>query len=147
VARHLHASKSRLLWTFSGGESNWHFLSTITCVLSIQMDHMSPFETFMFQAFQWCKEILNPMNFDLWNYSMKIQDSIGAPTPKVGVHLGMCVFIPSHIPSHSWKCKCDYQVALLTCTLPCLCLGREPKAKVVTCHIWSFSLHIYSNGG
>jgi hypothetical protein len=26
----------------------------------------------------------------------KIQDSIGTPTPKVGVELGVCEFIPSH---------------------------------------------------
>ncbi len=36
------------------------------------------------------------MNFDLWNLFLKIQESIQTPTPKVGAHLGMCGFIPSH---------------------------------------------------
>jgi len=39
------------------------------------------------------------MNFDPCNYSLKIQKSIGTPTPKVGAHLGMCGFIPSHLPT------------------------------------------------
>jgi hypothetical protein len=36
------------------------------------------------------------MNFDLSTYSLKIQESIETPTPKVGVHLGMCGLTPSH---------------------------------------------------
>ncbi len=44
----------------------------------------------------------------------------------------MCGLIPSHTPSHSRNCKCDSQVTLLVHTFPWLCLGREPKAKVVT---------------
>jgi hypothetical protein len=40
------------------------------------------------------------MNFDPYNRSSKIQ-SIRTPTPKVEAHLGMCAFIPSHIPTLS----------------------------------------------
>jgi hypothetical protein len=40
--------------------------------------------------------LFNPMSFDPCNYNMKIWESIGTPTPKVGAHLGMCGFIPSH---------------------------------------------------
>jgi hypothetical protein len=46
--------------------------------------------------FQWYKELFNPMNFDLWNHSLNIENILGIPTPKVGVHLGVCGFIPSH---------------------------------------------------
>jgi len=35
------------------------------------------------------------MNFDPYNRPLKIQESIGPPTPKVGVHLGVWGFIPS----------------------------------------------------
>jgi len=53
------------------------------------------------------------MSFDPCNRSLNIQKSIGTPTPKVGVHLGVWRFIPSHfftlpgawnvIPElHSW---------------------------------------------
>jgi hypothetical protein len=52
----------------------------------------------------------------------------------VGIHLGMCGFIPSHsFVFH--ECKCDFNVAFLARTFPCLCFGYELKAKVVTCHL------------
>jgi hypothetical protein len=44
--------------------------------------------------FQWKKEFFNSMNFDPCNRPLKIQESI--PTPKVGAHLGVWGFIPSH---------------------------------------------------
>lgn len=46
----------------------------------------------------------------------------------MGVHLGVCGFIPSHFR----KCKCDFWVTFLACTFPCFCLNHEPNAKVVT---------------
>jgi hypothetical protein len=89
------------------------------------------------RSFQWYKGVINLMSFDPWNYSLKIWDSIGIPTPKVGIHLGMCELTPSHIPSHYWECKCDSQVALLVCTFPCFYLDHElkvrVKVRVVTC--------------
>jgi len=48
------------------------------------------------RAFQWYKELLNPMGFDPCNCSLKIQESTKTLTPKVGVHLGVWGFIPSH---------------------------------------------------
>jgi hypothetical protein len=53
------------------------------------------------------------MGFDPWNCSTKIWESIRTPTPKVGAHLGVWRFIPSHSPTlprawnvtpklHSW---------------------------------------------
>jgi hypothetical protein len=48
------------------------------------------------RAFQWYKELLNPMGFDPYDCSLKIQESIMTPTPKVGTNLGMWGFIPSH---------------------------------------------------
>jgi hypothetical protein len=44
-------------------------------------------------------ERLNPMCFDPCNYFLKIQDSIGTPIPKMGTHLGVWEFIPSHFPT------------------------------------------------
>ncbi len=46
--------------------------------------------------FQWYKEFYNPMGFDPYNHSLKIQKSIWTQTPKVGVHLGVWRCIPSH---------------------------------------------------
>jgi len=53
------------------------------------------------------------MSFDPYNHFLKIRKSIGTLTFKVGAHLGMCGFIPSHPPTfprvwnvtlglHSW---------------------------------------------
>jgi hypothetical protein len=36
------------------------------------------------------------MGFNPYNHSLKIQESIGIPTPQVGVVLGMWGFILSH---------------------------------------------------
>jgi hypothetical protein len=57
------------------------------------------FRHYVLRIFQWYKEVFNPMNFDISNYSMKIQDSIETPIPKVGVHLGVYGFILSHSPT------------------------------------------------
>jgi len=48
------------------------------------------------RAFQWYKELLNLMSFDPCNRTLKIWESIGTTTPKVGAHLGVWGFIPSH---------------------------------------------------
>jgi hypothetical protein len=48
------------------------------------------------RAFQWYKELFNPMGFNPYDHSLKIRESIGTPTPKVGAHLGVWRFIPSH---------------------------------------------------
>jgi len=36
------------------------------------------------------------MSFDPYNFSLKIRESIGTTTPKVGTHLGVWGFIFSH---------------------------------------------------
>jgi hypothetical protein len=57
--------------------------------------------------------------------------TIGIPTPKVGAHLGVWGSFP-HILAHSQileSMKCD---SLLAGTFASLCLGREPKVRVVT---------------
>jgi hypothetical protein len=46
--------------------------------------------------FQWYKERLNSMNFNPCNHPLKVWKSIGTPTPKMGVHLEVWGFIPSH---------------------------------------------------
>jgi hypothetical protein len=67
------------------------------------------------------------MNFDPCNRLLKIQESIDIPTSKVGVHLGMWGFIPSHSPTllgaqnvirslHSWPTP-----------LPALVLFASPR--------------------
>jgi hypothetical protein len=54
------------------------------------------------RAFQLCKKLVNLMGFDLCNCSLKIRESTKTPTPKVGVHLGVWGFIPSHSLALPW---------------------------------------------
>jgi hypothetical protein len=74
------------------------------------------------------------MGFDPCNRSLKIWESIGTPTPKMGFHLGVWRFnsliLPYFQPSGSMKC--DSQASLLACVFASPCLGHEPKARVVT---------------
>jgi hypothetical protein len=87
------------------------------------------------QAFQWYKKPLNPMSFDPWNCSLKIQKSIGTPTFKVGAHLGVWGSIPSHsltLP-RAWIMTPGLT---LGSHLSNPCLGHEPKARVATLHVW-----------
>ncbi len=53
-------------------------------------------DIYVSRTFQWYNELFNSMSFDPWNPSLKIWESIGILTFKVGVHLGVCGFIPSH---------------------------------------------------
>ncbi len=50
--------------------------------------------------FHWYKELFNPMGFSPCNHFLKIQESIGTPTSKVGGHLGVWRFIPPHSQEH-----------------------------------------------
>jgi hypothetical protein len=55
-------------------------------------------DIYIMRSFLWYKKLFNPMGFDPWNHSLKIQKSTGTPTPKMGIHLEMWVliFTPSH---------------------------------------------------
>ncbi len=53
-------------------------------------------DIYVLRNFQWYKKHFNPMNFDPCNRLLKIWKSIGTPTSKVGNHLGVWGFIPSH---------------------------------------------------
>jgi hypothetical protein len=53
------------------------------------------------RAFHWYKKLFNLMGFDPFDCSLKIQKFIWTPIPKVGAHLGVWGFIPSHSPTLS----------------------------------------------
>jgi hypothetical protein len=84
------------------------------------------------RAFQWHKERLNPMSFDLCNRSLKIRESIGTITPKVGVPLGMWRFIPSHSFALMGAWNVTLELPSWPALLQAFCLGREPKARAAT---------------
>jgi hypothetical protein len=57
-------------------------------------------DIFVSIVFRWYKELFNPMGFDFCNRYLKIRESIGTPTSKVRIHLGVWGFILSHSPTH-----------------------------------------------
>jgi hypothetical protein len=61
-------------------------------------------DIYVLRAFQWYKERHKPLIFDPSNHSLKFQESIGTPSPKVGVALGVWRFTPSHIPTFLGVC-------------------------------------------
>jgi hypothetical protein len=80
------------------------------------------------------------MNFDPFNCPLKIQEPIGTPTPKIGAHLGVWKFIPSHF-LHSWEHEMWLLGSLLAHTFVGPCLDRKPKARVVTCYLINQMIH------
>ncbi len=69
-----------------------------------------------------------------FNRFPKIQESIGTPTPKMGIHLGVWGFIPSH--SFAFFCtpesmRCDPWASFLARNLASPYFGGKPKARVV----------------
>jgi hypothetical protein len=87
--------------TFSGRESNcqfysWPFFWHNLCFRCPNGSCKPISDIYVPRSFQWYNERLNPMSFDACNHSLKIQESIGTPTPKVRVPLGVWGFIPSH---------------------------------------------------
>jgi hypothetical protein len=87
-------------------------------------------DIYVLEAFQYYKELFNPMSFDPSNYSLKIRESIGTPTPKVGVQLGVCGLFPSHSLTilGVWMMFSGCTFGL---HLSCPCFNHKPKARVV----------------
>jgi hypothetical protein len=95
------------------------------------------------RAFQWYKELFNPMCFDPFHGFLKIWESIGTPTPKVGVHLGVWRFNSPTLPysQHPGSMKCDSRASLLAYIFTSFCLGCEPKARVATSNFLLFIIN------
>jgi hypothetical protein len=99
---------------------------------------------------QCCKELFNPMGFNLYNCPLKIQKSIRTRTPKMGVHLGAWGFIPSHsfVLSRAWNVTPE--LPLLAHNLQALALVASPRLRLrysnigtwqsfyvtTLCHMW-----------
>ncbi len=120
------------------------------------------------RAFSLYEIFCSSMGFDPCNHYLKNQKSIRTLTPKVGVHLGVWRFIPSHSPTllgawnvtlklHSWPTPSQ---ALTLVASPRLGLWHHPwhhglktlffniksKLKLIIHFIWMFShLHLNNN--
>jgi len=85
------------------------------------------------RSFQWYKECHKPLSFDPWNRYLKFWESIGIPSRSQS---GSCLrsvrvhsLTFSYILGSMW---CDSWASSWLAPLQPLCLGREPKARVVT---------------
>ncbi len=90
----------------------------------------------IWRAFQWYKELFNPMNFDPW----KFWKSIGTLTPKVGVHLGVCGFIPSHSPTLLGAWNVTPMLQYWHAPLQALVLVASPRLGLQQ---WCIPLHLH----
>jgi len=79
------------------------------------------------KKFQGYKELLNLMDFDLYNCSLKIQKSIGIPTPKVGAPLGVWRFIPSRSFTLMGAWNVTPGLSFWPATLQALALVARPR--------------------
>jgi hypothetical protein len=78
-------------------------------------------------VFQWYKKIFNPMNLNHWSRFLKIQKSIGTLTPKMGAHLGVWRFIPSHFPTLSEEWNVTPRFSSWPTPLQALVLVASPR--------------------
>jgi hypothetical protein len=99
------------IWHATWTQGNWvdsrllvigNQITNLTCDLSFghKLCFRSPnglrdpiLDIFVLITFQWYKKLFNPMGFDPYNFPLKIWES---QSPKMGVHLGVWGFIPSH---------------------------------------------------
>ncbi len=70
------------------------------------------------------------MSLDTFNHPLKIWASIWTPTPKMGVHLTMWGFIPSHFPTLSRAWNATLRLHSWPAPLQALALVSNPRLKL-----------------
>jgi hypothetical protein len=82
------------------------------------------------------------MGFDPCNRTLKIQESIGTPTPNMGVHLRVWGFIPSHSLALPRACNVPPKVPSWLTTLQALALVASPRLGLWQ---WSCETTLYGS--
>jgi hypothetical protein len=72
------------------------------------------------------------MGFDPYNCILKIWESMGTPTPKVGVSLGSVRVYSLTLSCTLESMQHDSRASFLARNLATPCLGHEPKARIAT---------------
>jgi hypothetical protein len=83
-------------------------------------------------AFQWYKFFFQAMGFDLWNCALKIWESFWDSNSQHGSSLGSVRVHALTLFALLGTCEMTPRSPFCLTTLQPPCLGREPKAKVVT---------------
>jgi len=84
-------------------------------------------DIYVLRAFQWYKEIFNPLIFDPYNRLLKSEESTEAPTPKVETPLGAWGFIPSHFLTLPGACDVIPKLPSWLATLQALALVTSSR--------------------
>jgi hypothetical protein len=132
----LHAACTRGNWVNSQLLVVWSSLT-----LGLPFDHNLCFrcpngscepilDIYILITFQWYKKLFKLMGFDSYNRPLKIRDSIGTPIPKMGVHLGVWGFMPSHSFALLGALDVTPRLSFWPATFANPCLSHEPKVKV-----------------
>ncbi len=100
-------------------------------------------DIYVLRAFQWYKKLFDPMGFNPCNFSMKIRESIKTPIPKMGAHLGMWMFIPSHSPTLSGAWNVTPGLHSWPASFASPYFGREPKVRVTTNLLFSLCRFVW----
>jgi len=87
-------------------------------------------DIYVSRAFQWYNFFFNSMGFDPYNCSLKIQESIETPTPKMRAHLGVWRFIPSHILTFLGAWNVIPWLHFWLATLQALALVTSPRLRL-----------------
>ncbi len=90
-------------------------------------------------AFQWYKKLFKEMGFDPCNCALKIWESIWDSNSPCWEFPWECEGSFPHTLYTLGNMWCDSRISLLARNLATPCLGREPKARVMT-----FTLHYHS---
>jgi len=102
-------------------------------------------EIYVLRAFQKYKELFDTINFGPYNCLLKIWKSTGTPTPKVGAHLGVWGFIPSHFPTLPGVWNVTFGFHSWPTPLPALALITSLRLKLrqFVTYIWVHRNFLY----
>jgi len=131
VTHHLHTRKSGRFLTSSGLYFSHNF-----CFKCPNGSCKPILGIYVLGSFQWYKELFNPMGFDPWNCSLKIQESIRILIPKMEVHLGVWRFIPSHFPTLLGAWDVSPMLLYWPAPLQTLALVTKPRLRLRQLPFW-----------
>jgi hypothetical protein len=97
-------------------------------------------DIYVSRVLQWYNELFNPMSFDPYNRFLKIQESIEILIPKVGAHLGVWGFIPSHSPTLPRAWNVTSKLQSWPAPLQALTLVASPRLRLQHLSSSCFSL-------
>jgi hypothetical protein len=84
-------------------------------------------DTYVPRAFQQYRELLKLLSLGPCNHPLKIQESTGISSPKVGVTLGVWGFIPSHFPTFPGACGVTPRLSLSSQSCKPFALVASPR--------------------